>query len=114
MLDNYVRGSAWIATPFASEELIKRNPDASNVAFTEEEKEKWANDAEEYMAFRKNMEREVSWAQDRGLCTSRKTSILTASPPQLNSVHAVTLQGSELQTGAMQAFREMSESPALL
>lgn len=59
-LDNYVRGSAWIATPFASDELIKRKPDASNVAFTEEEKERWAQNADEYMAFRKNMEREVS------------------------------------------------------
>ena len=58
-LDNYVRGSTWIATPFASEELVKRKPDAGNVAFTEEEKDRWANDAEEYMAFRKNMEREV-------------------------------------------------------
>lgn len=58
-LDNYVRGSTWIATPFASEELVKRKPDAGNVAFTEEEKNRWANDAEEYMAFRKNMEREV-------------------------------------------------------
>lgn len=84
-LDNYVRGSTWIATPFASEELVKRKPDAGNVAFTEEEKDRWANDPEEYMAFRKNMERE------------------------LNSVHAVTLQGSELQTGAMQMFRELME-----
>ena len=58
-LDNYVRGSTWIATPFASEELVKRKPDAGNVAFTEEEKDRWANDPEEYMAFRKNMEREV-------------------------------------------------------
>ncbi|GAA5983688.1 hypothetical protein JCM10908_000381 [Rhodotorula pacifica] len=84
-LDNYVRGSSWIATPFASDELVKRSPDAGNVAFTEEEKERWATDADEYMAFRKNMERE------------------------LNSVHAVTLQGSTLQTGAMQTFRELME-----
>ncbi|BGP55503.1 hypothetical protein JCM8202v2_003107 [Rhodotorula sphaerocarpa] len=84
-LDNYVRGSAWIATPFASDELIKRKPDASNVAFTEEEKERWAQNADEYMAFRKNMERE------------------------LNGVHAVTLLGSDMQKGAVQAFREMME-----
>lgn len=107
-LDNYVRGSAWIATPFASEELVKRNPEAGNIAFTEEEKERWATDADEYMAFRKNMEREVRLPLS--LCRSLPlTQLLTAFPCfQLNSVHAVTLQGSELQTGAMQMFRELS------
>ncbi|BGP16207.1 hypothetical protein JCM10213_007065 [Rhodosporidiobolus nylandii] len=84
-VDNYVRGAAWIATPFASTELLKRKSDASNYTFTEEEKEMWKKDPEAYQAFRKNMERE------------------------LNGVHGVTLQGSALQLGAVEAFRELME-----
>jgi cation diffusion facilitator CzcD-associated flavoprotein CzcO len=60
-VDNYVRGSAWIATPFASTELTKRNPDANNYTFTEEEKKRFREDPEGYLEFRKNMEREVRY-----------------------------------------------------
>ncbi|GAA6040905.1 hypothetical protein JCM8097_003180 [Rhodosporidiobolus ruineniae] len=84
-VDNYVRGSAWIAEPFASTELLKRNPDASNYKFTEEEKKHFAEDPEDYLRFRKSMEHE------------------------LNNVHGVTLQGSALQVGAVKAFRELME-----
>ncbi|BGO99663.1 hypothetical protein NBRC10513v2_003890 [Rhodotorula toruloides] len=84
-VDNYVRGSAWIATPFASTELLKRKPDANNYTFTEEEKERFEKDPAYYQEFRKSMEKE------------------------LNAVHGVTLKGSELQTGAVAAFRELME-----
>ncbi|GEM07200.1 flavin-binding monooxygenase [Rhodotorula toruloides] len=84
-VDNYVRGSAWIATPFASTELLKRKPDANNYTFTEEEKERFEEDPAYYHEFRKSMEKE------------------------LNAVHGVTLKGSELQTGAVAAFRELME-----
>lgn len=58
-VDNFVRGQAWIATPFASTELLKRSPDASNYAFTEEEKTRFEQDPEYYHEFRLSMEREV-------------------------------------------------------
>ncbi|GAA5900185.1 hypothetical protein JCM5296_001482 [Sporobolomyces johnsonii] len=82
-VDNYVRGSTWIASPFASTELLKRKPDASNYEFTEEEKKNWAENPAEYHQFRKNMEKE------------------------LNAVHGVTLKGSALQRGAVDAFAEL-------
>ncbi|GAA5991263.1 hypothetical protein JCM11641_000404, partial [Rhodosporidiobolus odoratus] len=84
-VDNYVRGQAWIATPFASTELIKRNSDANNYTFTDEEKKRFKEDPKSYNEFRKNMERE------------------------LNGVHGVTLKGSALQLGAVEAFRELME-----
>ncbi|BGP48199.1 hypothetical protein JCM10450v2_004071 [Rhodotorula kratochvilovae] len=84
-VDNYVRGQAWIATPFASSELLKRKPDASNYEFTEEEKHRFETDPEYYHEFRKSMERE------------------------LNGVHGVTFQGSELQVGAVETFRELMQ-----
>ncbi|GAA5979807.1 hypothetical protein JCM5350_002055 [Sporobolomyces pararoseus] len=82
-VDNYVRGSAWIATPFASNQLLQRSPDGSNHTFSEEEKKFWAENPEEYHKFRKSMEKE------------------------LNSVHGVTMKGSELQLGAVEAFRQL-------
>ncbi|GAA6008727.1 flavin-containing monooxygenase [Rhodotorula paludigena] len=84
-VDNYVRGSAWIATPFASTELLKRSPDANNYSFTEEEKRHFESDPKAYLQFRKSMERE------------------------LNGVHEVTLKGSPMQVGAVEAFRELME-----
>ncbi|GAA5820474.1 hypothetical protein JCM11251_005640 [Rhodosporidiobolus azoricus] len=84
-VDNYVRGATWIATPFASTELLKRQPDANNYEFTEEEKKHFAEDPEDYLRFRKTMESE------------------------LNGVHGVTLKGSALQVGAVEAFRELMQ-----
>ncbi|GAA5894197.1 flavin-containing monooxygenase [Sporobolomyces salmoneus] len=84
-VDNYVRGSAWIASPFASTQLLKRSPDGSNHTFTEEEKRFWTENPDEYHKFRKSMEKE------------------------LNSVHGVTMKGSELQLGAVEAFRQMMQ-----
>ncbi|GAA5945817.1 hypothetical protein JCM3775_006788 [Rhodotorula graminis] len=84
-VDNFVRGQAWIATPFASTELLKRSPDGSNYAFTEAEKDRFEHDAEYYKEFRSTMERE------------------------LNGVHGVTLRDSELQNGAVEAFRDLMQ-----
>ncbi|GAA5925144.1 flavin-containing monooxygenase [Sporobolomyces koalae] len=82
-VDNYVRGSTWIAAPFASSQLLARQPNGSNHVFSEEEKKFWSENPEEYHKFRKSMEKE------------------------LNSVHGVTMKGSELQLGAVEAFREL-------
>ncbi|GAA6006877.1 hypothetical protein JCM10207_009123 [Rhodosporidiobolus poonsookiae] len=84
-VDNYVRGATWIATPFASTELLKRQPDANNYKFTEEEKKRFREDKEGYVEFRKSMEHE------------------------LNNIHGVTIQGSALQVGAVEAFRQLME-----
>ncbi|GAA6016737.1 hypothetical protein JCM11491_000226 [Sporobolomyces phaffii] len=85
-VDNYVRGSAWIASPFASNQLLKRSPDGSNHVFSEEEKKFWNENPAEYQAFRKSMEKE------------------------LNSVHGVTMKGSEMQLGAVEAFRQLMQT----
>ncbi|GAA6060117.1 hypothetical protein JCM10212_003525 [Sporobolomyces blumeae] len=82
-VDNYVRGSTWIAAPFASTQLLKRQPDGSNHVFSEEEKRFWAEHPDEYHKFRQSMEKE------------------------LNSVHGVTMKGSPLQLGAVEAFRDL-------
>jgi hypothetical protein len=66
-VDNYVRGSTWIASPFASSELIKRRPDGLNYKFTEEEKKAFASDPEAYKKFRHGMESEVSYCCFDGL-----------------------------------------------
>lgn len=83
-----MRGSTWIASPFASTELIKRRPDGLNYKFTEEEKKAFASDPEAYKKFRHGMESEVScsrfkWAVDSELtmglfCASSTES--TAAP----------------------------------
>lgn len=59
-VDNYVRGSTWIAAPFASNELLKRRKDGRNYTFTEEEKVGFARDSLAYHDFRHRMESEVS------------------------------------------------------
>lgn len=59
-VDNYVRGSAWIASPFASTELLKRKPDGNNYQFSEEEKKAFEEDPQAYKNFRQGMEAEVS------------------------------------------------------
>lgn len=85
-VDNYVRGSTWIAAPFAAKELMKRRTDGLNYKFSEEEKKAFAADPVAYQKFRHGMEAE------------------------LNSVHGVTMKGSDLQKGAVEAFAALSES----
>ncbi|KAK4048940.1 hypothetical protein OIV83_004496 [Microbotryomycetes sp. JL201] len=82
-VDNYVRGKTWIATPFASTELSKRQPDLRNYTFTEEEKQAFAADPEAYHKWRHSLEAE------------------------LNSVHEVTQKGSALQKMAVEAFKNI-------
>ncbi|EJD50391.1 FAD/NAD(P)-binding domain-containing protein [Auricularia subglabra TFB-10046 SS5] len=79
-VDNYVRGKTWIAMPFASEELKKRDPECSNWTFTEEEKKQFRDDPEYYRQWRHGMESE------------------------LNAVHGSTLKGSPMQQWAVGAF----------
>ncbi|KAM0787268.1 hypothetical protein ACM66B_006503 [Microbotryomycetes sp. NB124-2] len=79
-VDNYVRGKTWIATPFASGELAKRQPDLRNHTFSEEEKQAFLADPEAYHKWRHQLESE------------------------LNSVHEVTQKGSNLQKAAVEAF----------
>lgn len=87
-VDNYVRGQTWIAAPFASKELFKRQPDGRNYVFTEEEKKEFSADPVAYQKFRYGMEQE------------------------LNAVHAATMVGSDMQNGAVEAFKQDSESRA--
>ncbi|KAK4053878.1 hypothetical protein OIO90_003715 [Microbotryomycetes sp. JL221] len=82
-LDNYVRGKTWIATPFASAELAKRQPDLRNYTFTAEEKAAFEADPEAYHKWRHSLEFE------------------------LNSVHEVTQKGSAFQKAAVEAFTKI-------
>ncbi|KAL8280487.1 hypothetical protein RQP46_007135 [Phenoliferia psychrophenolica] len=84
-VDNYVRGSTWIAAPFASKTLLKYQPDGRNYKFTDEDKKLFATDPAAFAAFRRSMEDE------------------------LNGVHEVTIKGSPMQVGAVGAFREAME-----
>ncbi|KAK4704328.1 hypothetical protein P7C70_g1880, partial [Phenoliferia sp. Uapishka_3] len=84
-IDNYVRGSTWIAAPFASKTLLQYQPDGRNYKFTDEDKKLFAEDPVAFAKFRRSMEDE------------------------LNSVHQVTLKGSPMQVGAVTHFREDME-----
>lgn len=79
---NFVRGKTWISTPFASAklaELLKRDPDAQNYVFTDEDKAAF-RDPEFYKHFRHELEAD------------------------LNSVHQSTLKDSGMQSNARAAF----------
>ena len=82
-LISFARGKTWIATPFAGDEAVRRNPTGQNYAFTEEEVDRFKNDPEYYNRFRKDLEVE------------------------LGSVHSVTLRGSPLQKAAVKSFGEI-------
>lgn len=84
-----MRGSAWIAAPFASSELLKRSPNGVNHAFTEEELRGFKTDRVAYDKFRHTQEAE------------------------LNSLHALTFHGSAGQLAAVEEFKAASESPLL-
>ncbi|KDQ51118.1 hypothetical protein JAAARDRAFT_140775 [Jaapia argillacea MUCL 33604] len=81
---NFVRGKTWLSTPFSGAkmaELLARNPDAQNFEFNEENKATF-KDPTFYKEFRHELESD------------------------LNSVHAATLRGSEMQEEARAAFKE--------
>ncbi|EJD00095.1 FAD/NAD-binding domain-containing protein [Fomitiporia mediterranea MF3/22] len=83
-LYNYVRGKTWLAPPFASHkllELMKRDPNAENYEFTDEDRKSF-EDPVLYKQFRHDLESE------------------------LNSVHFATIRGSEMQKGARIAFKD--------
>ena len=63
---------------------MKRRTDGLNYRFTEEEKKAFGADPVAYQKFRHGMEAE------------------------LNSVHGVTMKGSDLQKGAVEAFAAQS------
>ncbi|ORY81800.1 FAD/NAD(P)-binding domain-containing protein [Leucosporidium creatinivorum] len=81
-LDQYVRGSAWVAAPFASSELLKRSPNGTNHKFTDEELARFRDDTEFYNEFRHAQEAE------------------------LNCLHHLTFHGSAGQVAAVAEFKE--------
>ncbi|KAI0721757.1 FAD/NAD-P-binding domain-containing protein [Fomitopsis betulina] len=59
---NYVRGKAWICPPFASSklaELVRRDPNAENYAFTDEDKERFSHPSY-YKEFRRELQADVN------------------------------------------------------
>ncbi|KAK5169326.1 uncharacterized protein LTR77_005301 [Saxophila tyrrhenica] len=58
-LDHYVRGSTWIATPMAGQEVEKRVTEGSNFSYTPDEIKAWEQDPETYIQYRKQVERVV-------------------------------------------------------
>ncbi|TFK92443.1 FAD/NAD-P-binding domain-containing protein [Polyporus arcularius HHB13444] len=83
-LYNYVRGKTWLAVPFASNTfatLLDRGPDgAEDYRFSAKEIERFKTDEDFYRRFRTVMENDM------------------------NSMHAATLRGSNLQEQATQLF----------
>ncbi|KZT22657.1 FAD/NAD(P)-binding domain-containing protein [Neolentinus lepideus HHB14362 ss-1] len=82
---NFVRGRTWLATPFSGEkmaDLLKRDPNAENYKFSEEDRKRFKEDPDFYRQFRHELESD------------------------LNSVHGSTLRGSKQQQSARQAFKE--------
>ncbi|KAI0714205.1 FAD/NAD-P-binding domain-containing protein [Cerioporus squamosus] len=95
-LYNYVRGKTWLAVPFASNTfatLLGRDPDsAEDYRFTAEEIERFKTDEDFYRHFRAVMENDM------------------------NSMHAATLRGSDLQKQATELFeanmrRKLAKKP---
>ncbi|RPD76724.1 FAD/NAD-P-binding domain-containing protein [Lentinus tigrinus ALCF2SS1-7] len=84
-LYNYVRGKTWLAVPFASDTfatLLGRAPeDAEDYHFSAEEIERFKTDEAFYRRFRAVMENDM------------------------NSMHAATLRGSDLQKEATELFK---------
>ncbi|KAI5476329.1 flavin-binding monooxygenase [Pseudohyphozyma bogoriensis] len=88
-------GSTWIAEPFVSSKLKELQADGNNHKFSEEMKKQFADDKEAYHTFRHTMEAE------------------------LNSVHGVTIKGSDFQNGAVAEFtksmhRKLAKKPEIL
>ncbi|KAK6345752.1 hypothetical protein TWF718_007659 [Orbilia javanica] len=81
-LDQYARGQTWIATPFAGEFAEAKNLDRKDYSFSEEDIERFKNDPEHFYAYRRELEH------------------------VLNSVHTLTMRGSDLQKGALEFFTE--------
>ncbi|KAK5746397.1 hypothetical protein LTR17_000777 [Elasticomyces elasticus] len=94
-LDHYVRGSTWIATPMAAQELEKRGIEGGNFSYLPHEIEGWAQDPESYLRYRKQIENTVQ------------------------SDYDVVLRDSKTQTMAKEYFRmlmaqRLSKKPKLL
>lgn len=94
-LDHYVRGSTWIATPMAGQEVEKRVSGGSNFQYGPEEMKAWEDNPQSYLAYRKQVEEIVQ------------------------SDYDVTLRGSANQTKARAYFQmlmaqRLSRRPELL
>ncbi|KAK3633622.1 hypothetical protein LTR56_015688 [Elasticomyces elasticus] len=94
-LDHYVRGSTWIATPMAAQELEKRGVEGGNFSYPPHEIKGWAQDPESYLRYRKQIENTVQ------------------------SDYDVVLRDSKTQTMAKEYFRmlmaqRLSKKPELL
>jgi len=81
-IDNYVRGTTWIALPFAGDYAVKRNPHGHNFEFDEEMIERFKTDPEFHWRYRKDLEIE------------------------LNAAHGVTQLHHPMQKGARELFTE--------
>ncbi|KAI9840562.1 MAG: hypothetical protein M1837_001542 [Sclerophora amabilis] len=84
-VDHYVRGSTWVATTIAGEEVKKRVPDGSNFRYSKEEIEEWTRDPKAYLRYRKAIEHE------------------------LQSAHGITIKDSDAQKGARKFFTQMMQ-----
>lgn len=56
MIDHYVRGKTWIATPMGAQELVRRNVDAGNFKYGLDEIKAWERDPQLYVKYRKQLE----------------------------------------------------------
>ncbi|KAH7397926.1 flavin-binding monooxygenase [Cadophora sp. MPI-SDFR-AT-0126] len=79
----FVRSRTWISNPFGDHAMMKLGLDPLDLNFSEERRKEFANDPEKFLAFRKVIEADG------------------------NTIHGVSFRGSEMQKGAVEAFRAM-------
>ncbi|RDW84436.1 flavin-binding monooxygenase-1 [Coleophoma cylindrospora] len=82
-LSCFVRSRTWISNPFGDNAMAKLGLDPETIEFSSEQREVFQNNPQKFLEFRKIIETDG------------------------NTIHGVTFKGSEMQNGAVQAFRAM-------
>ncbi|KAH8202076.1 hypothetical protein TruAng_003744 [Truncatella angustata] len=80
-LSCFVRSKTWITNPFGDHVMHKLGLDPQKLAFSDEQREQFANDPEKLYAFRKAIEQDG------------------------NTIHAVSFRDSDMQQTAIETFR---------
>ncbi|KAH8656971.1 flavin-binding monooxygenase [Tricladium varicosporioides] len=79
----FIRSKTWISNPFGDNVMMQLGLDPNLIEFSPEQRKEFATDPKKFFEFRKTIEVDT------------------------NMVHGVTLQGSDMQKGAVEAFRAM-------
>jgi len=91
----FVRSKTWISNPFGDSAMFKLGLDPQKLDFSPEQRKEFATNPKKYFEFRKLIEEDG------------------------NSIHSASFKGSEMQNGAVEAFRAMmkerlAKKPAII